>query len=72
MRNTISKMVLVLIVFAITNLALADEGMWLLNNLPAAELKAKYNFTLLNGLSESKKARLVCRIVQHHLCLPMV
>ena len=45
MRNTISKMVLVLIVFAITNLALADEGMWLLNNLPAAELKAKYNFT---------------------------
>lgn len=45
MRNTISKAVIVLLLCVLVNLALADEGMWLLNNLPVDELKTKYNFT---------------------------
>lgn len=45
MKKTLLIALLVSIVVLGANFASADEGMWLLNNLPAAQLQAKYNFT---------------------------
>ena len=46
----------------------ADEGMWLLNNLPKDYLKKHTTLMLLiNGLSMSRKVLLACRIVRRLL-----
>lgn len=45
MKKTLLIVLIVLVITLGMNFVSADEGMWLLNNLPVDELKTKYNFT---------------------------